>query len=79
MLQARRDLDLAEESLGADAAASSGWSTLTATERRCFGSRARKTVAVAPRPSRRTISYGPSVAPGSSGSRPATQASSGPA
>ena len=61
------------------ASASTGCSTLRATERPCLGSRARYTVAVAPRPSRRTISYRPRVVPGSSGSHASAQSSSGAA
>ena len=41
VLQPGGGLDLAQESLGAERAASSGWSTLSATGRSCLRSRAR--------------------------------------
>ena len=55
MLQAGRHADLTLEALGAEGWASSGWSTLSATGRSCRTSCARKTVAMPPRPSSRSI------------------------
>ena len=56
MLQIRRDPNLAEKPLGAEDGAKSAWSTLMATRRSCFMSRARYTVAMPPRPISRSIS-----------------------